>query len=76
MIFRKGQSTKQGHKSSELHARIIRADGTVVDLGCVSYWHRNPLRRLQWRASKQCERLARLFERLAKRINPVQENTP
>ena len=33
-------------------ATIIRADGTVEDLGVVNYWHKNPLRRLAWRISK------------------------
>jgi hypothetical protein len=28
---------------------VIRADGTVEHHGTVSYWHRNPLRRLAWR---------------------------
>lgn len=32
-----------------LHARIIRADGRVEDLGEVAFWHRNPLRRWWWR---------------------------
>ena len=32
-----------------IDAVVIRADGTREDLGTVSYWHRNPLRRLAWR---------------------------
>ena len=28
---------------------ITKADGTVVDLGVVSYWSKNPLKRLRWR---------------------------
>lgn len=28
---------------------VTRADGTVENLGVVSYWHRNPLKRLAWR---------------------------
>lgn len=37
-------------KSVQLEAVVIRADGTREDLGVVSYWHRNPLRRLLARA--------------------------
>jgi hypothetical protein len=33
-------------KMVSVEARVIRADGTVEDLGTVAYWHRNPLRRL------------------------------
>jgi hypothetical protein len=29
-----------------LEARVIRADGTVEDLGVIAYWNRNPFRRL------------------------------
>lgn len=28
---------------------VIRADGTIERLGTVSYWHRNPFKRLAWR---------------------------
>lgn len=34
---------------SSIEAVVIRADGSKEDLGVVSYWHRNPLRRLVWR---------------------------
>jgi hypothetical protein len=27
---------------------LTKADGRVVDLGTLSYWHRNPLRRVAW----------------------------
>lgn len=30
-------------KASAIHAVITRADGTVEDLGLISYWHRNPV---------------------------------
>ena len=30
-------------------AVITRADGSTEPLGTVSYWHRNPLKRLFWR---------------------------
>ena len=35
-------------KSIELVATIIRADGTVEELGVVDYWHKNPIKRLIW----------------------------
>lgn len=35
-------------KESSIEAVIIRADGTREELGVVSYWHRNPLRRWLW----------------------------
>lgn len=31
-----------------IEAVVTRADGTVEDLGTVSYWHVNPMRRLIW----------------------------
>ncbi len=31
---------------------VTRADGTVENLGVVSYWHRNPFKRLLWRIRK------------------------
>ncbi len=33
-------------KCTSIEAIVIRADGPVEDLGVISYWHRNPLRRL------------------------------
>ena len=39
-------------KQMELSARIIRADGTIEDLGTIQYWHKNPLKRLLWRIKK------------------------
>ncbi len=36
-------------ESSEISAVVIRADGTREDLGTISYWHRNPLKRLWFR---------------------------
>ena len=32
-------------RSSSVHVLVTRADGSVKDLGLVSYWHRNPLKR-------------------------------
>lgn len=39
-------------KQMEISAVITRADGTVVDLGTIQYWHKNPLKRLLWRIKK------------------------
>jgi hypothetical protein len=33
-------------KEIEIQAVVIRADGTREDLGQVSYWHKNPIKRL------------------------------
>lgn len=35
----------KGVVSAEVSAVVTRADGTVQDLGIVSYWHKNPFRR-------------------------------
>jgi hypothetical protein len=41
------ETNAQAHvKSVELEVTIVRADGTVEELGSVAYWHKNPLRRL------------------------------
>jgi hypothetical protein len=39
-----------------IEAVVIRADGTREDLGIVSYWHKNPLRRLAWRVRRAVRR--------------------
>ena len=39
-------------KQMELSARIVRADGTIEELGTIQYWHKNPLKRLLWRIKK------------------------
>lgn len=36
-------------KQATIEMIVTRADGTVENLGVVSYWHRNPLKRLAWR---------------------------
>lgn len=43
------KAAKQKMKQTTIEAVVIRADGTREDLGVISYWHRNPLRRLWWR---------------------------
>jgi hypothetical protein len=46
-----GNVLKQA-KEASISAVITRADGSVEHLGVISYWHKNPLRRLLWRARK------------------------
>lgn len=38
-------------KAKEIHleAVITRADGTVVNLGTIDYWHQNPIKRIIWK---------------------------
>lgn len=36
-------------KQATIEAVVIRADGTREDLGTISYWHKNPFRRLLWK---------------------------
>jgi hypothetical protein len=38
-------------------ARVIRADGTIEDLGAVAYWHRNPIKRAAWRIKRLLARI-------------------
>lgn len=33
-------------KEAIISATVIRADGTVEELGVISYWHKNPIKRL------------------------------
>jgi hypothetical protein len=44
-------SAKQTVRQASIEAVVVRADGTREDLGVVSYWHSNPLRRLWWRVT-------------------------
>ena len=39
-------------KQMEISARIIRADGSVEELGTIQYWHKNPIKRLIWRIKR------------------------
>jgi hypothetical protein len=36
-------------QEASIEITVIRADGTREDLGVVSYWNKNPLKRLLWR---------------------------
>lgn len=42
-------SRARGVAAAQVTAVIIRVDGTREDLGVISRWHANPLRRLWWR---------------------------
>jgi hypothetical protein len=42
---------KQEMRQASIEAVVIRADGSQEDLGVISFWHRNPLRRLWWRVA-------------------------
>lgn len=44
--------TQSQVKSMELSACIIRADGTIEELGTIQYWHKNPIKRIIWRIKK------------------------
>ncbi|WP_156392856.1 hypothetical protein [Rhizobium sp. Root1220] len=44
-----GMLTNTKMREARITAVITRADGTVEELGTLTYWHRNPLRRLAWR---------------------------
>lgn len=46
-----------GAKEATIEAVIIRADGTVEQLGVVSYWHKNPLKRWAWRMKRAAKSL-------------------
>ena len=46
------QVANSNAKELQLKARIIRADGTVVELGVIDYWHKNPIKRFIWRFTK------------------------
>ena len=36
-------------KEATIEIVVLRANGDREELGVVSYWHRNPLKRLAWR---------------------------
>ena len=39
----------QAVSETSLSHVVTRADGTVMNLGVVSYWSKNPAKRLRWR---------------------------
>jgi hypothetical protein len=40
---------KTGVREATIEAVVIRANGDREELGVVSYWHKNPVRRILWR---------------------------
>lgn len=46
-----------GATQVSVEARVIRADGTIEDLGTVAYWHRNPIKRAAWRIKRLLARI-------------------
>ena len=38
-----------GAREVSMSARIVRADGSIEELGTIAYWHRNPFKRIAWR---------------------------
>jgi hypothetical protein len=55
-------------KELQLHAVVIRADGTIEDRGVIDYWHKNPIKRLQWRINKWLHYLSIQVKRLLQTI--------
>lgn len=43
---------KQALESASFDAVIIRANGEIIPLGTIAYYHRNPLRRWAWRLGR------------------------
>jgi hypothetical protein len=44
--------TRANVREATVEVTIIRADGRIERLGTVSYWHKNPLKRLAYNAAK------------------------
>ena len=43
---------KSKAKEMELQATIIRADGSIEELGVIAYWNVNPFKTILWRIKK------------------------
>jgi hypothetical protein len=43
-------------KEASIQATVIRADGTVEELGTISYYHQNPLKRAMWALKQKLRR--------------------
>lgn len=41
-------NSKSAIQESTISAIITRADGTVEDLGIISYYHNSPIKRMLW----------------------------
>jgi hypothetical protein len=44
-------------KEASISAVITRADGSIEDLGVISYWHKNPFKRWAWSLRKLWKRI-------------------
>jgi hypothetical protein len=47
------QNAQGSVKELTIEAVVIRKDGTREDHGIISYYHRNPLKRLAWAAKQK-----------------------
>lgn len=50
------QQAKGGVREATIEVTVIRADGTREQLGVVSYYHKNPLKRALWAARQKLRR--------------------
>lgn len=50
------QNAKSGLREATIEAVVIRADGRREDLGVVSYYHKNPLKRAAWAAKQKLKK--------------------
>lgn len=41
-------NVRGGAREASISAVVTRADGTVEDLGVISYWNKSPFKRLAW----------------------------
>lgn len=62
---------KSNVKSAEILMTIIRADGTVEEIGSVAYYHKNPLKRLHHRLFVKPKVEKRIAE--ANALHPIEE---
>lgn len=51
-------------KMASVEAVVTKADGTIENLGVISYYHRNPLRRWAWHTAKAAKHLATRVQKL------------
>lgn len=56
-------ATESKPKSASISAVIIRADGTVEDLGIVEYYHSNPIINAFWQVKLYLKGILRKYGR-------------
>lgn len=49
-------NAKSEVKEATIEAVVIRADGSREDLGVISAYYKNPLKRLQWALKQKAQR--------------------